>query len=71
MEQGHSGTVAVEHQGKKYTALYRVETHAITVSTKSAVRSAPRVDEPIEHQARRLLLEMIQAHEAEADQPHT
>ncbi len=60
-----SGTVTVEHQGKPYTATWRVEADVITVSTASGSKSTQLDDLFPESLARMMLWEAISAGELE------
>ena len=60
-----SGTVTVEHQGKPYTASWRVEKGVITVSTDSGSQSFQLGDSPPESLARMMLRAAINAGELE------
>lgn len=58
------GTVTVEHEGKPYTAWWRVEADVITVSNANCTKSTQLGDSPPKSLARMMLNEMITAGEA-------
>lgn len=66
-QHSHSGVVSVEYLGQTVSALYQVDEHVITVITNHAKRSMALKSEPIQLQAKEILLEMIRDHLAEPE----
>ena len=58
------GTVTVEHEGKPYTASWRVENDMMIVSTADCTKSTQLGDLPPESLARLMLSEIIDAGES-------
>lgn len=66
MAYKNEGTITVNHNGKDYSATYRIEKGVITVRTVYGSKSTQLGSSPPESLARMLLSEMIQSGDADA-----